>query len=59
MEKKWVLKERGDTEVVKQLAGALEVSDSLAELMVQRNITTPAGADAFFNPSLEIGRAHV
>ncbi|MBN1108871.1 MAG: single-stranded-DNA-specific exonuclease RecJ [Bacteroidales bacterium] len=53
MEKKWVLKERGDTAVVKQLAEALKVSDSLAELMVQRNITTPAEADAFFNPSLD------
>ena len=38
--------------VVKQLAGALGVSESLANLMVQRNITTSTEADAFFNPSL-------
>jgi single-stranded-DNA-specific exonuclease len=53
MEKKWVVKEKGDTAVVKQLAGALGVSDSLANLMVQRNITSADEANAFFNPSLE------
>jgi single-stranded-DNA-specific exonuclease len=53
MEKKWVIKERGDSAVVRQLAGALGVSESLANLMVQRNITTPDEAHAFFNPSLE------
>jgi single-stranded-DNA-specific exonuclease len=53
MEKKWVIKERGDTAVIKQLSGTLGVSESLANLMVQRNITTPAEAAAFFNPSLE------
>ena len=42
MEKRWVIKEKGDSVVVKQLAGALGVSESLANLMVQRNITTPA-----------------
>jgi single-stranded-DNA-specific exonuclease len=53
MEKKWVVKEKGETAVVKQLASALKVSDSLANLMVQRNITTPAEAKAFFSPDLE------
>ncbi len=53
MEKKWVIKERGDGVVVKQLAGALGVSDSLANLMVQRGINTPEEAHAFFNPSLD------
>jgi len=53
MDKKWVIKEKGDPVVVKQLASALKVSDSLANLMVQRNITSPAEAEAFFNPSLE------
>ena len=53
MEKRWVLKQKGDTAVVKHLASALAVSDSLANLMVQRNITTSAEADAFFNPSLD------
>jgi hypothetical protein len=44
MEKKWIIKERGDNVVVKQLAGALGVSESLANLMVQRYITTPEEA---------------
>src|SRR5512133_1005390 len=53
MEKKWVVKEMGDIAVVKQLAASLSVSDSLANLMVQRNITTAAEAKAFFVPSLD------
>lgn len=53
MEKKWVVKERGDIAVVKQLAVALNVSESLANLMVQRQINSAGEASAFFNPSLE------
>lgn len=53
MEKKWVVKEKGDTATVKQLASALGISDPLADLMVQRNITTSAEAKAFFSPSLD------
>ncbi len=53
MEKRWVVKERGDIAVVKQLATALNVSESLANLMVQRQITSAGEASAFFNPSLE------
>lgn len=52
MEKRWVIKERGDSVVVKQLAGTLGVSESLANLMVQRNITSPQEAKAFFTPDL-------
>ncbi len=53
MEKKWIIKKRGDSAVVKHLTGKLGVSDSLANLMAQRNITTPEEAHAFFNPSLD------
>jgi single-stranded-DNA-specific exonuclease len=53
MEKSWVVKENGDTAVVKQLARALGVSEALANLMVQRNITSADEARAFFNPSLD------
>jgi single-stranded-DNA-specific exonuclease len=53
MEKRWVVKEKGDTAVVKHLAGALGVSESLANLMAQRNISSAGEAKAFFNPSLE------
>ena len=53
MEKRWVVKEKGDTAVVKQLAKALGVSESLANLMAQRNISSVDEATAFFNPSLD------
>jgi single-stranded-DNA-specific exonuclease len=53
MKKRWVVKDKGDTAVVKQLAGALKVSESLANLMVQRNITSAEEAKAFFIPSLD------
>jgi len=47
------VKEKGDTAVVKQLTGALGVSESLANLMAQRNISSAQDATAFFNPSLD------
>ncbi len=47
------MKEKGDIAVVKQLAGTLGVSESLAGLMVQRSITSEEEAKTFFNPSLE------
>jgi len=53
MEKRWVVKDKGETAVVKQLAGTLGVTESLANLMVQRNITSVAEAKAFFNPGLD------
>jgi single-stranded-DNA-specific exonuclease len=53
MEKRWVVKEKGDTAVVKQLAGALGVSESLANLMAQRNISSADEATSFFDPSLD------
>jgi single-stranded-DNA-specific exonuclease len=53
MEKKWILKDKGDLVVVKQLANALGVTESLANLMVQRNISSKTEADSFFSPSLD------
>jgi single-stranded-DNA-specific exonuclease len=53
MEKNWIIKEKGDVALVKQLAKALDVSESLANLMVQRNITTFEEAKAFFRPNLD------
>ena len=53
MEKRWVLKEKGESAVVKQLAATLGVPESLANLMVQRGITNAGEAKAFFNPSLD------
>ena len=53
MEKRWIIKERGDIAVVKHLSESLGVSESLANLMVQRNICSADEATAFFNPSLD------
>lgn len=53
MDKRWVVKEKGDPAVVKRLAATLGVSESLANLMVQRCITSAGEAKAFFNPSLD------
>jgi single-stranded-DNA-specific exonuclease len=52
MEKRWVVREKGDIAVVKQLAGVLGVSESLANLMVQRSITSDLEAEAFFHPAI-------
>jgi single-stranded-DNA-specific exonuclease len=53
MEKLWVIRERGDSVAIRQLAGELNVSESLSNLMVQRGITTVNEARAFFTPSLD------
>ena len=53
MGKRWVLKDKGEPAVVKQLAVTLGVPESLANLMVQRGITSAGEAQAFFNPSLD------
>ena len=53
MEKRWIIKERGDSAVIKQLEGKLAISESLANLMAQRGISNVEEAEAFFNPSLD------
>jgi single-stranded-DNA-specific exonuclease len=52
MEKRWVTKESSDREIVKSLAEELNIDRNLAELLVQRGITTFEQARAFFRPSL-------
>lgn len=52
-EKKWVLKEQGNPEIVAKLANELNIEEILAQLLVQRNITTFDEARAFFRPQLE------
>lgn len=53
MEKRWVLKEKGDPETVAQLSTDLSIDESLAQLLVQRGITSFDEARNFFRPSLE------
>jgi single-stranded-DNA-specific exonuclease len=52
MEKRWVLKQKGDASLVSDIAGALGIENALAELLVQRGITSFEGAKAFFRPDL-------
>lgn len=52
MEKKWVLKTKGDPGEVKELASALGVGTILANLLVQRRIRTFEEARMFFRPKL-------
>ena len=53
MEKRWVLKEKGDPETVAQLCKDLLIDENLAQLLVQRGITSFNEAREFFRPSLE------
>jgi single-stranded-DNA-specific exonuclease len=52
MEKRWVLKEPIEKETAKKLAQELNIDIPLAELLIQRGITTFEEARAFFRPSL-------
>ena len=53
MEKRWLLRERGDESVVTTLATEMAVPAAIANLMVQRGITKKKQAEEFFNPSLK------
>ncbi len=53
VEKKWILKETAETETVSRLSSELGVDPVLAELLVQRGVTTFHQARSFFRPSLE------
>jgi single-stranded-DNA-specific exonuclease len=52
-EKKWVVKKKGDPEVIEKLSNELNIDHILAELLVQRNITDFDQAKAFFRPELK------
>ena len=53
VEKIWKLREVTDLERVRQLASELGVDPVLAELLVQRGVTTFEQARSFFRPSLD------
>ena len=52
-ERKWILKDPADAETVSRLSSELGVDPVLAELLVQRGVTTFAQARSFFRPSLD------
>lgn len=51
-EKRWALKPDGDPQVVAALASQLNISKTLANLLVRRSITTFDQARLFFRPSV-------
>lgn len=53
MEKRWVVKPRADEAIVEKLAGELSIDKVLANLLVQRGITTYTEAKNFFRPSID------
>lgn len=53
MQKRWVLKEKGDKESVEKLAQELNIDKNLVNLLVQRGVKTFEDARLFFRPELE------
>lgn len=52
MQKRWVIKERADHNVVMELSRALNISTLLANLLAQRNVKNYQEAKTFFRPKL-------
>ena len=52
MEKRWVIKEQANEELVSKLQEVLKIEPALANLLAQRGITTYDEAKTFFRPEL-------
>ncbi len=50
MEKRWVIKEKGDAEIIERLSKELDISEPLANLLAQRGIKSFEEARTFFRP---------
>lgn len=53
MEKRWVLKEQGDLELISRLSAELRINPVLAKMLAQRGINTYEAARQFFRPSMD------
>ncbi len=53
MEKSWIVKEQGDKKEVDSLAKALDIKESIANLLVLRDIKSFDKAKQFFRPKLD------
>ncbi|MCD6180341.1 MAG: single-stranded-DNA-specific exonuclease RecJ [Bacteroidales bacterium] len=53
MEKRWVIKKKGDEQLINTLAQELDINKHLANLLVQRGVKTFEEAKAFFRPSYD------
>ena len=54
MEKRWVVKPKGEEDIIRNLSEQLNINHTLTNLLVQRGITTFEEAKAFFRPSLSM-----
>jgi len=52
MNKRWVLKNQGDAEIVQHLSEVLNIDQNLANLLAQRGISSFDEARSFFRPAL-------
>ncbi|MBN2729174.1 MAG: single-stranded-DNA-specific exonuclease RecJ [Bacteroidales bacterium] len=53
LNKRWVLKEQGDEEVIQHLMSQINVNRQIANLLAQRGIDNYEKAKSFFRPTLE------
>ncbi|MBA3900353.1 MAG: single-stranded-DNA-specific exonuclease RecJ [Bacteroidetes bacterium] len=53
MQKRWVIKEKGEPGLVKQLMDGLNINEKLAQLLLQRDVKSFEDAKSFFRPELE------
>lgn len=53
MQSRWVLKQQGDSEIVRKLMEVLSVDDKVANLLAQREISTFEEAKLFFRPDFD------
>lgn len=53
MEKKWLVKDKIDGTIVEQFRSELKIDKVIAEILLQRGITTYEEAESFFVPKLE------
>lgn len=52
MDKQWIVKERGSKEEIEALASALGIEQELANLLLQRGVSSFDAARSYFRPSL-------
>jgi single-stranded-DNA-specific exonuclease len=53
MDKRWVLKQQGDKDLLRHLSKVLNISEKLANLLAQRGVASYDSAKAYFRPQLE------
>jgi single-stranded-DNA-specific exonuclease len=53
MEKRWVVKNLADEDIVNKLSESLSIDPIIANLLIQRGVTSFPDAKDFFRPSLD------